>query len=438
MSDVVRNEMGRGPMSRFQITAIGICVVLNMLDGFDVLVIAFASASVKAEWKLSGSQLGVLFSVGLAGMAAGSLLLAPWADRFGRRVIVLVSLSLCCGGMLISALARNLVELAILRVVTGIGIGGMLASLAVITAEYASDRWRRTAVSLQATGYAIGAAIGGLTAGELIEHYGWRSAFVFGALCTAAMFPVVIARLPESVDFLLDKRPPNALARLNVLLHRMERSPIDSLPPRPLAAGAREQPAEFAMKQLFAPACARSSLLIALAFFLHMFSFYFVVTWTPQLLSSAGWTTRQGINGGVLLNVGGTVGGLVFGYVAARFGLQRLIAISLVVGAGTLAAFGFFARDLSWAFPIAIAIGVFVFASMVGLYALTPMLFPASIRTTGMGWAIGVGRFGALLGPFTAGLFVDAGWASSTLYYLYALPMIAAAVAMGLIRVGAR
>lgn len=434
MIDTVKDGIGRGPMSRFQVTAVGICIVLNMLDGFDVLVMAFTSAPIAAEWKLSGGQLGVLLSAGLVGMTGGSLLLAPWADRFGRRVIVLVSLGLCCSGMLMSALVRNHVELMILRVVTGIGIGGMLASIAVITSEYSSNRWRSTAVSLQATGYAVGATIGGTIAAVLIAHYGWRSVFVFGALCSLAMFPVVIARLPESVDFLVDKRPPDALARLNALLRRMERPPVASLPE--MSRGdAGQAPETFWVSRLFAPGMARVSILIALAFFLQMFSFYFVVSWTPKLLVAAGLSQREGITGGVLLNLGGIAGGLTFGYFAVRFGVQRLTAIAMVTGAATVAAFGYFAQDLSLAFPIALAIGAFIFAAMVGLYALTPSLFSASIRTTGTGWAIGVGRIGALLAPASAGRLVDDGWESSSLYYLYGLPMIAAAVAMGLIRV---
>src|SRR5262245_37424890 len=176
---------------------------------------AFTAPEVAREWSLSGARLGVLLSAGLFGMAAGSLFVAPWADRFGRRTLILLCLAVITTGMLLSAFTRAPEQLAALRVVTGVGIGGILASLNVITAEYSSARWRSTAISLQVTGYPIGATIGGTIAAALITHHGWRSAFLFGAVCSALMIPVVVRGVTESLDFLLARRPPDALARLN-------------------------------------------------------------------------------------------------------------------------------------------------------------------------------------------------------------------------------
>jgi MFS family permease len=201
MTSNLRRALDEGPMSRFQWSAIAICIALVMLDGFDVLVMAFTAASVSAEWKLTGAQLGMLFSAGLFGMAAGSLFLAPLADRFGRQAIILLCLTVIAAGMGLSALAHSGFQMAAARAFTGLGIGGMLASVGVITAEYASNKWRSTAVAFQATGYPIGATIGGSIAAVLLEVHGWRSVFVFGAVVTAAMIPLVVWRLPESVDF---------------------------------------------------------------------------------------------------------------------------------------------------------------------------------------------------------------------------------------------
>ncbi|WP_394843572.1 MFS transporter [Pendulispora brunnea] len=430
MTDTVRDAVRHGSMSRFQLVAVAICIGLNMLDGFDVLVMAFTSSSVATEWALSGRQVGMLLSAGLFGMTAGSLFLAPWADRFGRRAIVLVCLGLCMVGMLLSAFAGGPVELAVLRVITGIGIGGMLASINVITAEYSSDRWRNTAVSLQATGYPIGATIGGSIAAVLITHYGWRSVFVFGALASAAMVPIVLWRLPESLDFLLDKRPPGALEKVNALLHSMKRDGVRELPALAPSPARTAMP----MRRLFGEGLARPSVLIALSFFLQMLAFYFVLSWTPKLLVHAGLSKQQGITGGVLLNLGGIVGGTIFGYLAARFGVQRLTATAMVIASVCVVLFGLVAQDLSTAFPVALLIGAFIFAAMVGLYSLTPALYPPSIRTTGMGWAIGIGRLGAILAPSTAGFLVEGGWKNSALYALYALPLLVAAALVMAIR----
>jgi hypothetical protein len=149
----LRAAIDDGPMSRFQVLAVCLCVALNMLDGYDVLVMAFTASEVAREWSLSGYALGVLLSAGLVGMAIGSLLVAPWADRYGRRAVILACLGVITFGMLLSALAQQPSQLKALRVLTGVGIGGILASLNVITSEYSSRRWRSAAIGIQVTGY---------------------------------------------------------------------------------------------------------------------------------------------------------------------------------------------------------------------------------------------------------------------------------------------
>ncbi|MBT2333057.1 MFS transporter [Variovorax paradoxus] len=426
MTHDLRKTFDEGPMSRFQWSAIAICVTLIMLDGFDVLVMAFTAASVSAEWKLSGAQLGVLFSAGLFGMAAGSLFLAPLADRFGRQTIILLCLVVIALGMGLSALAQSSTQLAALRALTGLGIGGMLASVGVITSEYASNKWRSTAVALQATGYPIGATIGGSIAAVLLERYGWRSVFVFGGIATALMIPLVLWRLPESVDFLISKRPAGALRKLNALLRQMTRPELSQLPPLP-PAGER---AASTVASLFHAGLARSTLLLWAAFFLLMFSFYFALSWTPKLLVSAGLSAREGITGGVLLNIGGIVGGSLFGLLVARLNLGRLTAACLTITALAMVAFGAATGHLGASFAIAFLIGGFIFGSMAGLYAFAPVIYPAAVRTTGMGWAIGIGRIGAILAPLIAGMLLDRGWQPPHLYYAYALPLIAATAAV--------
>jgi benzoate transport len=426
MNTDIREALDEGEMSRFQWAAVAVCVMLIMLDGFDVLVMAFTAAPISAEWKLSGAELGFLFSAGLFGMAAGSLFLAPWADRFGRQPIILLCLLVISGGMLASALAQNGVQLGVLRAVTGVGIGGMLASVGVITAEYSSTKWRSTSIALQATGYPIGATIGGTIAAVLLAAYGWRSVFVFGGLATAAMILVVMWRLPESVDFLIAKRPANALRKLNTLLRHMHRPELTQLPAPPVHEAVVARSGSFA--RLFAAGVFRSTVLIWICFFLLMFSFYFALSWTPKLLVSAGLSAQQGITGGVLMNVGGIVGGSVFGILAARMDLGWLTASSMFLTVLAMAAFGYFSSDLTLAFVTAFGIGTFIFGSMAGLYSFAPIVYPAAIRTTGMGWAIGIGRFGAILAPITAGVLLDQGWSPPHLYYAFALPLIIAIV----------
>lgn len=409
-------------MSRFQWLAVAACVWLNVLDGFDVMVMSFTAAHVAGEWSLTGKQVGLALSAGLFGMAAGSLFLAPLADRFGRRVIILACLWIITLGMLWSGFSRSIWELVSLRMLTGVGIGGMLASVGVIAAEYSTPAKRTLVMSLYTIGYPIGATVGGIVAVWMIQWLGWRSVFVAGAALSLVTIPLVMRLLPESIDFLLERRPPQALARLNALLTRMSMQALSALPPKAQAATSG------GYAQLFAPGLRWTSVLIAAAFFLQMFGTYFVLSWTPKLLVNAGMSAEQGITGGVLLNLGGVAGGAVFGWLSTRLGLRPLIVLFLFATSAALALFGLFSAELAVAFAIAIAIGFTLFGSMGGLYALAPAIYDASVRTTALGWAIGVGRIGAILSPLVVGVLVDAQWSAEHLYYLCAVPMGLAAL----------
>jgi benzoate transport len=425
MTDRIHETIDTGPMSRFQVVAVLICITLNMLDGFDVLVMAFTASDVAKEWSLSGAEVGILLSAGLFGMAAGSMFLAPFADRFGRRALILMCLILITVGMLLSSAATGPKMLGALRVLTGIGIGGMLASLNVITGEYSSNRWRSAAISMQATGYPIGATIGGIIAAWLIVRFGWRSVFLFGGVVSALMIPVVLSRLPESLDFLLARRPQGALDKLNHLLRKMQRETVTELPRIEDVAAPHAR-----LVDLFRGGWAGSTLLIWTSFFMVMLGFYFVLSWTPRLLVAAGMSTQQGITGGVLLNIGGIIGGSVFAWLSMKGSLKGLASLSMLLTVIALVAYGYFAGTLGFAFVLALLSGIFIFASMVSLYAITPVLYPAAVRTTGMGWAIGIGRLGAILAPLLAGVLVDGGWQAAHLYYLYAVPLAISMVAV--------
>lgn len=417
-------------MSPFQITAVAVCVGLNMLDGFDILVMAFSASSVTAEWTLSGKQLGTLLSAGLVGMAAGALILAPLADRYGRRSIILASVSITGIGMLGAGVCGSYGQLAALRVVTGFGIGGILASAAVIVSEYAPQRRRSTALSLYAAGYSLGATVGGAIAAVLIARYGWRSAFQFGGVASLAMLPAIYWRLPESFDFLAAQRPANALLQLNALLRAMHLPVLDALPPRDPGAGdvgprtIRPGP----------PPLSRTTWLVWISFFFTMAAYYFVVGWTPRLLTAHGFTAQQGITGGVLLNLGGLLGSLVFAVLVARIDARWLTGIFLLLTAGAMALFAGAMSTLPVALVAAVLLGLFSNGVMCGFYSVVPVLYPTRIRATGMGWAIGVGRFGAILAPVIAGMLVDRGIQAPQLYLLFLVSLLVAAVALAGIR----
>ena len=431
----IRQAVAQGPLTSFQALAIALCIALNMLDGFDILAMSFSASGVKAAWNLPNSELGELFSAGLVGMAAGSLLLAPCADVFGRRRIILVSVLIAGAGMLGSVAARGFGELLALRALTGVGIGGTIASVAVVVSEYAPDRWRSAALAAYSTGYPVGATLGGALTALAIPRFGWRSAFAIGGVMTLALLVVAWRALPESLDFLLARRPPGALGRLNELLVRMRLPELGVLPEfgvlpgSPASSGARPAETRAPLRWLLTP----TTFLVWVTFFCTMAAFYFFVSWTPRLLNAAGLSATAGLTAGVLLNLGGIVGCGGFAVVAARADARRLLIGSLIASALLIAAFGAVVHRLELALWTALLLGVLSNAAMAGLYAVGPPLYPTAVRATGMGCAIGIGRLGAILAPFAGGALLDRGWEAQQLYGLFSGPFAIAAMAMLLV-----
>lgn len=433
MSTDLRAALDDGPMSRTQWVAIAVCLLLNMLDGFDVLVMAFTGKSVSAEWGLSATQLGLLLSAAPVGMALGSMLVAPWADRIGRRRIILGCLTLSSAAMLLSSMSQSATQLGVLRVLAGIGIGSIIASSSVASAEWSNRRWRGLAVSLNATGYALGATLGGLIAVVLIGSYGWRSVFLFGGVATTLAIPLVIWGLPESMDFLLNRRPAGALARINRLATRcrvpqLEALPEQVSPPRSVGGNYRE---------LLTPRLRRTTLLMWVVFFAVMAGFYFVTSWTPTLLIHAGLTPAQGLTAGTLLNLGGVFGAALLGVLAARFALRNVLRAYLLCTGVLLAVFIASTSQLGLAFAVGIGVGLLVNGCVAGLFAFTATVYDSQVRATGFGTALAVSRAGAILAPFAAGALLDAGMSPQQLYLGAGVLFIATAAVLSLVRVPA-
>jgi benzoate transport len=419
-------------MSRYQWLIVGLCIVLNALDGFDVLAMAFTANSVTRDFGLSGGQLGILLSAGLVGMAAGSLGLAPFADVIGRRPMVLISVGLATAGMLLSALAHSAVELGIWRVVTGVGIGGILACTNVIVSEYSSKRWRGLAISLYTAGSGVGATLGGTAAVALQASFGWRSVFLLGGLCTGATLLLLAALLPESVDFLASRRPRNVVERLNKIARRIGQPAVTELPAAVARAGKKNK-----LSELFTPGNRRSTGLVWLAFFATMFGFYFVNSWTPRLLVTAGMTESQGVIGGLMLTLGGTFGALLYGLLTLRWNSRKVLVIFAVLSAATMVMFISTAGVLALAFVAGGVVGMLINGCIAGMYTIAPALYGASVRSTGVGWAIGIGRAGAIVAPLIAGALLDAHWTASMLYMGVGFVVLLAGAAVAAMRLPA-
>lgn len=421
MTEDIRAVVRDGTMTRFQIVAVAVCMAINALDGFDVLSIAFTGPQIAKEWLLPATQLGLLFSSGLAGMMIGSLVLSPFADILGRRAVVLCGLTMITVGMLFSGLAHGLTELALLRVFTGLGLGALFSSINTIVTEYASDKRKSLAISIMAVGYPIGATIGGVIAVFLIAYHGWRSVFFFGAAISAVLIPVAFVTLPESLEFLLARRPRNALARLNLLLRRMGHPALPVLP----QIATVEAQSVFAV---FDRAFLSRTVLIVSAYFLAMLPFYFMLNWTPKVLVDQGLSVSTGISGAVVMNGVGVFGGLLFGVIANLVGLRQLTSLCMVLFFAAIAGFGAVGTNLALLLLLAAAVGFFMIAMISGLYATIGAMYPVRVRNTGTGLVLGFGRLGAVIGPYLGGMMIAAGWSRPAYCAILAAPLLIAAL----------
>ncbi|MFJ2758198.1 MFS transporter [Nocardioides sp. NPDC087217] len=431
----LRARIDAAAMTPYQWMVVALCVLLNCLDGFDVMAMAFTASSLTEEFALSGSELGVLLSAGLVGMAVGSLALAPVADVIGRRPLILISVGLATLGMLLSAAAPSAVLLGLARVVTGLGVGGILASTNVIASEYASARWRGLAIGLYTAGYGIGATLGGVAARGMLADLGWRSVFVAGGVATGIALILLVVLLPESVDFLVQRRPRQAVERINRILGRLGQPAITSdaleSAPRPTTRHRSGNPGVLLGADL-----RRSTLLIWVAFLATMFGFYFVNSWTPQLLVTSGMSEADAVTAGMMLALGGTAGSVLYGLVASRLDSRLVLIGFTVLSALTMVVFITSTTLLTVALVIGVLVGALINGCIAGLYTITPAVYGTEIRSTGMGWAIGIGRIGAILSPMLAGRLLDASWTPVNLYVGAAVVVAISAFALLFLRTG--
>lgn len=413
--DALLARLAAAPMRGWQVVAIALCVALNALDGFDVLSISFAAPGIAREWSVGKAALGFVLSYELIGMAAGSILIGRVADRIGRRTTAIACLVAMAVGMGLTMRVGSLTQLAGCRLLTGLGIGGMLAVTNALVAEYANDRWRSAAVAVMAAGYPLGAIIGGAFVGHLLASGTWRSVFGLGLGMSLLLLPLTLVWLPEPVGARLGRARPGALGNVNAALARLGEGPLDRLPPP--ATGRRP-----GWGALFAPALRRTTLLLIAAYFLHVLTFYFIIKWTPKIVADMGWSPALAAGVLVWANVGGLAGGLAFSAISLRVELRRLIMVYLVAAGVMVAVFGQIHGSLA-ALSWAAALGGFCTnGAIVGLYALIASTFPTALRGGGTGLVIGIGRAGAALGPILTGYLFAAG---------IGVPVVAAVMACG-------
>ena len=413
-----------GAMRLSQWLAVLVTVGLNAMDGFDVLSISFASPGIAKDWGVDKATLGWLLSMELIGMGVGSVLLGGVADKIGRRPTILACLLAMSAGMFGASQAGGVTTLLAWRLLTGLGIGGMLAAINAAVAELSSRRWRNLAVSLMVIGYPVGGVIGGTIVQQLLGSGTWHDVFIFGGWITAAFVPIVWLLLPESVDFLDRRRKPGALQAINRILARFGHQPTSAL------TADTVESAQRSVTDIFKPGLIVSTVLVTLGYFAHVISFYFIIKWVPKLVVDLGFAPKAAAGVLTWANVGGATGVAIFGLLATRVSLKALTLIVLLGSSAMVVWFGRGSADLAaLAATVALA-GVFVNAGIGGYYMLFARVFPTHVRATGTGFAVGMGRAGAVLAPVVAGYLFRAGFGLQAVATMMAAGSLLSAAAL--------
>ncbi|KAF1021169.1 MAG: 3-hydroxybenzoate transporter MhbT [Paracidovorax wautersii] len=400
-----------------------------MLDGFDTQSIAYVAPRIAEDWGLKAAEFGPIFAVGLFGLMAGAFVLSPAADRYGRKKIILLSTFIFGLFALLTASASSITELLVLRFLTGVGLGAAMPNIIALTSEYAPQRLRATLVTVMFCGFPLGSTIGGLVSSWLIALYDWHAVFIVGGVLPLLLLPLLWALLPESLRYLAASDAPPA--RYEPIVRRA----YPGEDPATVMAGLRGEHKEtatagFTVFELFRHGRLPTTALLWLAFFMNLLVMYFLVNWLPTLLKSAGLPLEKAILSTAMLNLGGVVGALALGRLIDRFSPYAVLGAAYAVSAGFIVLIAFSGQNLTGLLAGAALSGFGVVGAQIGCNALAASLYPTSIRATGVGWALGVGRIGAIVGPLAGGAFLAAAWPASSIILVAAVPALLAAVAV--------
>lgn len=378
---------------------VALCFVLNMIDGMDVLIISYIAPTLQKDWAVSSAQFSIVFSAGLGGMAIGGLGLAPMADRFGRKRLIIFAISLMAVAMFCSSFVTSIWQLSLIRILVGMGIGTVLACIPAISARVSPAKHRNFAVGVLQAGYPIGAMITGFIAAWALPIYGWQHTLVATACVSALSVPFIIWLLPSGVS-----SAPSGPA----------------LPLTEVISGDRR----------------RSSFLLWTATICGFMALYFIASWITKLSIEAGLPETNAIIASAIYNFGAFAGTVAGSIAATRMDVRKLCGTLLALAAGVFLVFGGISMPLAGVLITAFVMGVTLQGGFNMLYPIAATVYPDKVRSTGIGWAFGIGRIGAFTGPLVGGWALSQSWPLVAVFGIFVGPLLIASYAA--LRVGDR
>ncbi len=373
---------------------VALCFLINMVDGMDVNIMTFVRQSLQDDWKVADGAMGGVFSAGLLGMGLGALLIAPLADRFGRKRIILAALALMSVGMIACGFVTTFSALVTARVVVGLGIGTVLAAMAALSSESAPVRDQNMAVGIVQAGFPLAAVFTGFAVAALLKHYHWQSLLLWAGWLTVFMLPIAWFVLPDKT-----------------------------------AAAATEDAPRVRLGELFLPDLRHRTLWLWAAIFFGLMVLYFILSWITKLSIQAGLSETNSIYAGAIYNFGAFTGTMAMSWLAVRVSLGKLIPVLLVSAAIMMMIFATIPLTLTLALVLAFVIGVTLQGGYNGVWPLAASVYPSRCRATGIGVAMGIGRSGAVVGPWMGGMLIAAKAPLWALFAAYCVPLLICALA---------
>lgn len=400
------------------------CLLIIIFDGYDLVIYGVALPLLMQEWSLSAVQAGLLASTALFGMMFGAMSFGTLSDKLGRKKTIMICVGLFSGFTFLGAFASNPIEFGILRFLAGLGIGGVMPNVVALMTEYAPKRIRSTLVALMFSGYAIGGMASALLGAWLIADYGWKIMFYIACIPFLAL-PLIWKFLPESLMFLTQKGQTTQVAEIVQKI-----SPTQSISPQTqFVLNETNTNNEAPFKALFQQGRTFSTIMFWIAFFMCLLMVYALGSWLPKLMIQAGYSLGASMLFLFALNIGGMVGAIGGGTLADKFHLKPVLSIMFTVGAIALVLLGFNSPQFVLYLLIAVA-GAATIGSQILLYTFVAQFYPAAVRSTGMGWASGIGRIGAIVGPVLTGALLTLELPHQMNFLVIAIPGAIAAIAI--------
>lgn len=426
----VNDIIDERPLSSFQLMTILLCSLVLLLDGFDTQAMGFLVPPISDELGIPLSAFGTVLSAGLFGLMIGAMSAGPIADRWGRKWAIIVSALVFGFFSLLTAGADSIRELVTLRFLTGLGLGGAMPNVVALASEYAPKRLQPILVTSIFAGMGGGAVLASLVGGALIPIWGWRSVFYVGGILPIGLAIVLIKALPESVRFLTARGADPV--RVSAIVRRIapELSDVPLAPTARPGAGMAQSSERFAVAQLFSDGRTTGTLLLWVPFFMNLLILYFILSWLPSLLRQAGMPVSAGITAVMAFSIGGILGAFVQGPLMKAIGVFTTMVAEFVISLVLVVAASLIFENFPLMMTVTFILGISVQGAQAGLNVLSAMYYPTVIRSTGVGWALGIGRIGSIVGPMIGGVMLSMEWTPQQIFMAGAVPAICAAVAV--------